>query len=70
MVVFYRKKLSIFCTNIKKLPTWEIYILPKIHKRLSNVPGRTVISNAVHLRRNFQSPLIPLCKRVGLTARH
>ena len=67
MVIFYRKKLSIFFTNIKKLPTWEIYIcyLKFTRNYLMYREGLS-FQTAVHLRRNFQSPLSPLCKRLVL----
>ena len=41
-----KNSLSILQLNIKKLPNLgNIYSLPKIHKRLYDVPGRPAISN-------------------------
>ena len=40
------KQLKYFTIEYKKATNLEkIYLLPKIHKRLRDVPGRTVISN-------------------------
>ena len=40
------KQLKYFTIEYKKATNLEkIYLLPKIHKRLCDVPGRTVISN-------------------------
>ena len=37
--------MNILCTNIKKLSIWEsLYLLPKIDKKLYDIPGRPVIS--------------------------
>ena len=46
----------------------RFYLLPKIHKRLHNVPGRPVISNCGYYRENISSfldyHLKPLAKKV------
>ena len=35
-----------FTYNFKKATNlWKLYFLPKVHKKLANVPGRPVISN-------------------------
>ena len=40
------KELKYFSYQYKKLTNFgKMYLLPKIHKRLENVPGRPVISN-------------------------
>ena len=40
------KQLKYFTTEYKKGTIWgKMYLLPKIHKRLYDVPGRPVISN-------------------------
>ena len=40
------KQLKYFTTEYKKGTIWgKMYLLPKIHKRLYDVPGRLVISN-------------------------
>ena len=40
------KELKYFSYQFKKTTNLgKLYVLPKIHKRLSNLPGRTVISN-------------------------
>ena len=39
-------ELKYFTYNIKKATNLEkLYFLPKVHKRLTNIPGRPVISN-------------------------
>ena len=40
-----------FLVNNPKLG--RFYLLPKIHKRLHNVPRRPVISNSIHLLKIF-----------------
>ena len=46
----------------------RFYLLPKIHKRLHNVPGRPVISNCAYYTENILSfldyHLQPLAKKV------
>ena len=39
-------ELKYFTYNFKKATNlWKLYFLPKVHKKLANVPGRPVISN-------------------------
>ena len=43
-----KSELKYFTYNFKKATNlWKLYFLPKIHKRLANVPGVPVISNCV-----------------------
>ena len=40
------KEFKYFCFEFKKTCNLgKLYLLPKVHKRLSNIPGRPVISN-------------------------
>ena len=42
---FTEKELKYFTSEYKKATNLgKMYLLPKIHKRLSNIPGRPVIS--------------------------
>ena len=46
MYVFWKRTLKYFTYEYKKVTNLEkFYLLPKIHKRVNNVPGRTVIPN-------------------------
>ena len=47
------KTLDYFVANNPKLG--RFYLLPKIHKRLHNVPGRQVISNSSYFTENISS---------------
>ena len=39
-------KLKYFTYNFKKATNFgKLYFLPKIHKKLTNVPGRAIVSN-------------------------
>ena len=49
------KTLDYFVANNPKLG--RFYLLPKIHKRLHNVPGRQVISNSGNFTENISSSL-------------
>ena len=52
----WEKEMKHFMCEYKKVTNLgKLYLLPKIHKRLYEVPGRHVISNCVHLRGNCQS---------------
>ena len=44
-VKLLKNSLSILQLNIKTTNLGKTYLLPKIHKRLYDVPGRTVTSN-------------------------
>ena len=61
-----RETLDYFLINNPKLG--RFYLLPKIHKRLHSVPGRTVISNSSFYTENISSfldfHLKPLAKQV------
>ena len=58
--------LDYFLVNNPKLG--RFYLLPKIHKRLHNVPGRPVISNSSYFTENISSfldfHLKPLTQKV------
>ena len=58
--------LDYFLVNNPKLG--RFYLLPKIHKRLHNVPGRPVISNSSFFTENISSfrdfHLKPLAQKV------
>ena len=42
----HKKELKYFAIDFKKATNFgNLYLLPKIHKRLFEVPGRSVISN-------------------------
>ena len=47
------KTLDYFLVNNPKLG--RFYLLPKIHKRLNNVPGRPVISNSGYYTENISA---------------
>jgi len=61
-----RETLDYFLVNNPRLG--RFYLLPKIHKRLQNVPGRPVISNSSFYTENISSfldfHLKPLAKQV------
>ena len=52
----------------------RFYLLPKIHKRLHNVPGRPVITNSDHYAENISSfldhDLQPLAQAVKSYIKH
>ena len=56
------------CFSINNPKIGRFYLLPKIHKRLHNVPGRPVISNSSYFTENISSfvdhHLQPLAKSV------
>ena len=60
------KTLDYFLVNNPKLG--RFYLLPKIHKRLYDVPGRPVISNSSYYTENISSfvefHLKPLAQKV------
>ena len=62
----YGKTLEYFIVNSPKLG--RFYLLPKIHKRPSSVPGRLVISNSGCFTENISAfldhHLQPLAKKV------
>ena len=41
----YKNNVNILRINIKVSNLGKLYLLPKMHKRLANIPGRPVISN-------------------------
>ena len=50
------KELKYFTYKYQKATNLgKMYLLPKIHKRLSNVPGRPVISSWGHQQRKSQN---------------
>ena len=68
------KELKYFSYEYKKITNLgKLHLLPKIHKRLENVPGRPVISNCGTPNKMFQSSWIiilnRLCKVVELTSK-
>ena len=68
------KKLKYFSYEYKKITNLgKLCLLPKIHKRVENVPGRPVISNCGTPLKRYQSSWIiilsRLCKGVDLTSK-
>ena len=50
---------------VKNLKLGRFYLIPKIHKRLHNVPGRPVISNSTYFTENISSFLDFHLKRLA-----
>ena len=62
------KQLKYFTIDFKKTTDLrKLYLLPKIHKRLFEIPGRPVILTVVLLRKKLIVSLNRLCIKVGHT---
>ena len=49
------KKETIKYFEVKDPKFGRFYLLPKIHKRLNNVPGRPVVSNCGYFKENISA---------------
>ena len=49
------KKETIKYFEVKDPKFARFYLLPKIHKRLNNVPGRPVVSNCGYFKENISA---------------
>ena len=55
-IVITKKDKNYFNFNFKKVTTiGKLYLLPRIHKWLSNVPGRSVVSNCGTTQEKFRN---------------